>query len=411
MRGILISPAQIPLLILCEDPNPLLFDQTLAAWGACSPQALEGLSKEQISQGQVAGSLETQQPIQGLLVISRREAGQIQADYPPALNPAAIESSSPAYAAERLTVQVTLQILKARAGRSHLFHAASLGLPAHQQQGAADQPLPALALVAPSGTGKTTATRFLGQQLSYLSDETALIDPSSLLITPYPKPLSIIEEESQPKVQYNPADLGLLPAHPQESYRLEHLVILNRVKDQKVAPSCRRLDLASALFALILQTSGVQEMPQGLGELAALINRLGGAIEVTYSEISQTLPLFKDLLTGRLDLETRQDSYRFEPSSHHQQGLDRGERFYQRAAGSQGLEIGEDYLISSKGQLNRVSLIGWDIWSALSQPLGGRALYQVMKDLYGQVPHQDFKATLEAMEKAHLIESVYGLEG
>ena len=34
-----------------------------------------------------------------------------------------------------------------------------------------------------------------------------------------------------------------------------------------------------------------------------------------------------------------------------------------------------------------------------------------MKDLYGQVPHQDFKATLEAMEKAHLIESVYGLEG
>ena len=66
-----------------------------------------------------------------------------------------------------LTTQVTMAALKATAGLRVNLHAG----------GVADERHRVLALVAPSGTGKTTATLALAKRLGYVSDETVSIDP------------------------------------------------------------------------------------------------------------------------------------------------------------------------------------------------------------------------------------------
>ena len=70
-----------------------------------------------------------------------------------------------------------------------------------------------VALVAASGTGKTTAGRVLGRRLGYVSDETIAVE-HDLTVRAYPKPLSIVVNPATPRVKHerSPDDLGLLRA-------------------------------------------------------------------------------------------------------------------------------------------------------------------------------------------------------
>ena len=73
-----------------------------------------------------------------------------------------------------------------------------------------------LALVGPSGTGKTTATRLLATRLGYVSDETVSIDPDGT-VAPHPKPLSVVARPTAgrgDKQQLSPDDLGLAARPP-----------------------------------------------------------------------------------------------------------------------------------------------------------------------------------------------------
>ena len=80
-----------------------------------------------------------------------------------------------------LTTQVTMEALRATAGRRINLHAG----------GVADERRRVLAVVGPSGTGKTTATLALARRLGYVSDETVSIDPDGT-VAPHPKPLSVV---------------------------------------------------------------------------------------------------------------------------------------------------------------------------------------------------------------------------
>ena len=204
-----------------------------------------------------------------------------------------IRSDEPDVTDYSLTTRVTTTAL-AQVGASRLsLHAAGL----------TDDQGRVLALVAASGTGKTTAARMLGRHLGYLSDETVSVGPD-LGVRPYQKPLSVVVDPEVPfrKRQVPPGDLGL--REPVLPARLTRLVGLRRGDGLSGLPSgLRRLTLSEAVSLLIPQTSFVTVFPAPVLELTRLVHRVGGMWELGYVEIGEHL----DELRGLLDLPGQPD--------------------------------------------------------------------------------------------------------
>lgn len=388
MRGLLLHPADVPVLVVFEDASDRLWEGALRAWGSLAPQIIDPV---------------TDADAEGvrLVVLTQRSAAEVVTAYPKGIETTTIDSADEALAAERLTVHVTMHLLKAHAGIKHLLHAAVLGDPESGQ---------AVGLVAASGTGKTTAASVLGASFAYLSDETAVVSTDDLSILPYPKPLSVIEDEQAPKVQYDPAHRGLKVAAPEQSYTLSHLVILDRDKTGQASVSWERLPLDEALFTIVLQSSGVQQMPQGLAELAHLLNRVGGAIRLTYSEVTDTVPFFKKLLAGRIHLDPLEESFEYQAAPTHehshrltQQAHSEGTAYFHRAEGTEVLAIGENFFIATEGVLSHISIIGYDIWSFVENPSTYEAVYEQMQDLYGAIHPENFSVAISEMVKNKMI--------
>ena len=203
--------------------------------------------------------------------------------------------------AQEFTSLVTLELIRRHIGRMHLFHAAALMRPETGQ---------VIALVGPSGRGKTTASRALARAgWVYLSDETCAIDPETLVVLPYPKPLSIIEKPGEPKTQTAASALGLRHHDPASSLspELARVVVLDRVDaesrphEDAAAAGLRRLPLLEALQVLAEQSSGLARTRDGLLRLAELADRFGGIDAVTYTDSSQLPELLADLLETRRD--------------------------------------------------------------------------------------------------------------
>ena len=73
-----------------------------------------------------------------------------------------------AEALQSMTSMLTVAMIQQLVGGSKvLLHAAAIGDPATKR---------AITLVGASGSGKTTASRYLGQRLAYLTDETTIIE-------------------------------------------------------------------------------------------------------------------------------------------------------------------------------------------------------------------------------------------
>lgn len=166
-----------------------------------------------------------------------------------------------------------------------MFHAAGLSDPV---TGAT------VALVAPSGTGKTTAVAALATRLGYVTDETVIIDPQTLEITPFPKPLSLLGPDGQrPKTLVSPDELGLLPT-PANPY-LAGVVVLDRDPAHDADPVLQPLSLTEALEQLVPQTSSLAALDRGLVQLAAVLDRVGGSHVLRYREVAQTAALVEQL--------------------------------------------------------------------------------------------------------------------
>lgn len=182
---------------------------------------------------------------------------------------------------ESLSTLVTLTAIGARAGEAMLFHAAGLSDPSSGRT---------LALVAPSGTGKTTAAQRLGQRLGYLSDETVAVE-RDLTVTPHPKPLSIIRTGRPFKEQVSPDDLGLGPTSPGV---LSRVVLLKR--DGGDSLRLEDVPLVTSLSELASHTSYLSRVPMPLHRLADVLERTGGLVRARYGEVAQLDPLVDDLL-------------------------------------------------------------------------------------------------------------------
>ena len=187
-----------------------------------------------------------------------------------------------------LSSRLTVEAIESRFGELWMLHAGAVADPATGS---------AIVMVAPSGTGKTTAARALGTHFGYLTDETAAIAPDGTVL-PYPKPLSVLVDGQRPKRQLSPDDLGLLPTPARAT--VAAVVLLDR-RREPTAPTVTSVRTIEALPALAEQTSALQRLPRPLHLVAEHLHAVGGLRRLTYSDANALHPVVGELLSAGLD--------------------------------------------------------------------------------------------------------------
>lgn len=187
---------------------------------------------------------------------------------------------------EDLVVVLTKIAIESCRGEYFMFHAAGI---AHTSTGNS------VALVAPSGTGKTTAARILCSKFGLISDETVATLPDGTLL-PYPKPLSILNSTGmRPKDQFSPTELELLPAP--EFTSLGKIFILDRDRTGILEDAVtEKLSLIASLERIAPESSSLGIMERGLSSLCELIESVGGIHLLRYSEAEQLVPFISAVL-------------------------------------------------------------------------------------------------------------------
>ena len=250
-----------------------------------------------------------------------------------------------------LASRVTLAALQQREGVRMSLHAA----------GVTDPHGRALALVAASGTGKTTAARVLGARLGYLSDETVSVG-ADLSVLAYPKPLSVVIDGDQPhhKSQHGPDELGLLVAPPEATLR--GLVLLDRNADHATT-GLELLPLDEALELVLPQVSFVTSFDAPLLELTRILQAGGGPWLLRYTEIADHV----DDLAALMAAEPGQgESFR-----HHPGRADAPEGpggLFARVPWHDAVEVGDSVTVLVAGMSYRLQQLGATVWLALDSP-------------------------------------------
>lgn len=197
----------------------------------------------------------------------------------------------------RFASRVISSSIAEHVGKALMLHAGALTVPGGDR---------AVALVAASGTGKTTASRVLAQQgWGYLTDECVAVG-EDLTIQPLAKPLSVVTDPAAGghlKHQVGPDELGM--AEPGEPAVLAGMVLLRRLRNEEevardggTLPRLDEVDLAEALGRLAPQTSALSRTPGGLARLAQVVREVG-VVELVYSEIEQASGLLADWVAGQ----------------------------------------------------------------------------------------------------------------
>lgn len=244
-----------------------------------------------------------------------------------------------------LSQRVTLAAIEACRGRRWMLHAAGLAT-----SGGA-----VVALVGPSGRGKTTAATILGRSFGYVSDETVSVDRYGS-VYPYRKPLSIIGCIDAPKMQKPPSALGLHALAP-GPLRLAAIVLLDRRSDWAGAPYAEDVPLSAALEELVSQSSHLAALGTPLQWMSRQVEAIGGVKRAVYREASQLPDLIREiLLPARAPNNIASSPVRWESSQEPRSGL-----AYFRAPFREALELSDGALaVFSENEYGRdiVHVIG-----------------------------------------------------
>lgn len=274
--------------------------------------------------------------------------------------------------AENLTSRLTLAAILANAGDLVMLHACGV---ADRETGAV------VALVAKSGTGKTTAASVLARTYGYVTDETVAIAPDGWVV-PYPKPLSVKMEPGAPKGQVGPDELGLLPV-PANPF-IQSIVLLDRIQGgARSAPLLERVPLADAVLALIPDSSSQGDMEEPLQSLCRLIDSVGGVWKVTYTEVADLPATLEPLFRTKLRKETGQEpEWEARAAEGAQPGYIPDGRI-RRAASKDAVVIGDDLLVMLDNEILRLTGIGPAIWERSVQPIPLSQLAEEVGKVHG----------------------------
>lgn len=297
--------------------------------------------------------------------------------------------------AEAVTSEVTVAAILERAGELTMLHAC----------GVADPGGAVVALVAKSGTGKTTASSQLARTFGYITDETVAIRADGTVL-PYPKPLSVKQgTPGAAKLQVGPDELGLQVAP--ENPRIAAIALLDRVAGAEYQlPVIEPVPLVEAVLALIPDTSSQAAVVQPLQSLCRLIDSVGGVFRVSYSEAADLkdslAPLFLTVpvnpseaqawspALGELGPEGEQAA---DPAGEKpQEPIPAG--WLRRTHAVDAVEIGADLLVLTEAELTQLSGIGPVIWKSALRPVSMQTLASRIEAEHG-LP-EGYEALLDA---------------
>jgi len=285
--------------------------------------------------------------------------------------------------AENLTSRLTVSAILANAGDLTMLHACGVADPG---TGAV------VALVAKSGTGKTTAASVLARTYGYVTDETVAIAWDGSVV-PYPKPLSVKQGAGAPKRQAGPDEFRLQPA-PAMPF-IQSIVLLNRVQGERpVAPVLERVPLADALLALIPESSSQAEFVDPLQSLCRLIESVGGVWQVTYSEAADLPAALEPLFQLQPTSESEWEPVAEETPQ--RAPLPAGS--IRRRAPKDAVKVGGDLLVMLDKEIVRLSGIGPAIWEACAGPVGLDQLTEHVAKVHGE-PEGYWAAIAQAVEQ------------
>ena len=296
-----------------------------------------------------------------------------------------------------LTSRITVAMIEQLVGSGVMLHSAVIGDPESKR---------ALALVGVSGSGKTTASRFLGSKLAYLTDETAVISDEGF-VTPYPKPLSVIVDPNAPKEQQNPVEAGLNVVDPEDrGYKLTRIVLISR-DEQAKEPRLERVPLHEALVFLSEQSSGLAKHPEGVVSLAKLLERCGGVWRLVYSEVEDTLPLVQDLLNGgELPGADEVESLEKYTVEDHLPGVFlNGTIAVSRMPGTSGVRVGEDgpFLLLQDTALNELSEFAAECWLQAEGDISYDDLFARLAEIFEGLPAEAYDENLSALAAGSML--------
>jgi hypothetical protein len=184
-----------------------------------------------------------------------------------------------------LLSEVTSRAIEAAAGTRLMLHAA----------GIADGDGLVIALVGPSGMGKTTAASYLCRHgFGYVTDETVSIGPEGDVL-PFGRPLSLRRPGGE--VQRSPDALGM--GVPSGDLSIARIVLLDRVPGHADSPTLTAVPLVDALLELIPQTSALATLPDPVQLMSRTIDRCGGVLRLTYGEMDERVRSLMSELLGR----------------------------------------------------------------------------------------------------------------
>ena len=288
--------------------------------------------------------------------------------------------------AEALASEITVAAILERAGELTMLHAC----------GIADADGAVFALVAKSGTGKTTASSQLARTFGYITDETVAIRADGTVL-PYPKPLSV--KQATPgaaKLQVGPDQLGLQAAP--DNPRIRAIALLDRVAGGGYQlPVIEPVPLVEAVLALIPDTSSQAAVVQPLQSLCRLIDSVGGVFRISYSEAAdlkdclaplfvteQTKPAaFTEAWSPALAQPESPPAVRRAETTEGQPAELIPAGWLHTAEAVDAVEIGDDLLVLTESELTKLSGIGPIIWKSAQQPVSMPTLVARIEAIHG----------------------------
>ncbi|MEJ1089355.1 PqqD family peptide modification chaperone [Microbacterium sp. Mu-80] len=276
--------------------------------------------------------------------------------------------------AERLTVEVTLAALRKRRAQLLMFHAA----------GVADARGRVAAFVGPSGRGKTTLSRTLGQHFGYVSDETVGAEPGGRVLS-YRKPLSVVRRGA-PKQQVAPRAFGLVDADDAR-LQLSAITILDRDAGV-VAPTVEAVDFCDAVAEVVPQMSYLADLPTPLQTLAVTADRIGGFTRLRYSDAESVTPL----VPGLLDHRREGEPWHAVPAPG---GTVLGGR-YTASPVLDAVRFGDRAVLFTGRRVQVLDGIAPAVWDALRAGHDLDGVVTAVTDEFGDPPHGDARAIVQS---------------